>query len=159
MDPLLLVVLLFVLSLGGQRLVFTIRGQHLSAGFVAQVLAMSLLGPAPAVAIALAAALFISVGRQLPLSAWLNNLAAFAVFPLVGGLLVQALIGNVHDPSDPLAPERHVRVRRLRRVHDHQRAQLRVIALDNRVVDESASSRRSANCSSPCCPARSPPAR
>ena len=35
---------------------FTIRGQHLSAGFVAQVLAMSLLGPAPAVAIALAAA-------------------------------------------------------------------------------------------------------
>ena len=89
-QPLLLVGLLLALSLGGQRLVFTIRGQHLSAGFVAQVLAMSLLGPAPAVAIALAAAIFISVGRQLPLSAWLNNLATFAVFPLVGGLLVRA---------------------------------------------------------------------
>ena len=82
---------------------FTIRGQHLSAGFVAQVLAISLLGPAPAVAIALAAAIFISVGRQLPLSAWLNNLAAFAVFPLIGGLLVQASIGNVHDPTNELA--------------------------------------------------------
>ncbi len=90
-QPLLLVGLLLALSLGGQRLVFTIRGQHLSAGLVAQVLAMSLLGPAPAVAIAIAAAVFISVGRQLPLSAWLNNLATFAVFPLVGGLLAQAL--------------------------------------------------------------------
>jgi putative nucleotidyltransferase with HDIG domain len=102
-QPLLLVGLLLALSLGGQRLVFTIRGQHLSAGFVAQVLAISLLGPAPAVAIALAAAVFISVGRQLPLSAWLNNLAAFAVFPLIGGLLVQASIGNVHDPANQLA--------------------------------------------------------
>jgi putative nucleotidyltransferase with HDIG domain len=101
-QPLLLVGLLFVLSLGGQRLVFTVRGQHMSAGFVAQVLAMSLLGPAPAVAIAVAAAISISVGRQLPLSAWLNNLVTFAVFPLVGGLLAQALIGNVHDPANQL---------------------------------------------------------
>jgi putative nucleotidyltransferase with HDIG domain len=99
-SPVLLVCLLFALSLGGQRLVFTIRGQHLSAGFVAQVLAMSLLGPAPAVAVAVAAALFISIGRQLPLSAWLNNLAAFAIFPLVGGLIVQAVAGNVHDPAN-----------------------------------------------------------
>jgi putative nucleotidyltransferase with HDIG domain len=102
-QPLLLVCLLMALSLGGQRLVFTVRGQHLSAGFVAQVLAMSLLGPAPAVAIALAAAVFISVGRQLPLSSWLNNLTTFAIFPLVGGLLAQALVGNVHDPSNHLA--------------------------------------------------------
>ena len=101
--PLLLVGLLLVLSLAGQRLVFTIRGQHLSAGFVAQVLAMSLLGPAPAVAIALAAAVFISVGRQLPLPSWLNNLSTFAIFPLVGGLLVRASIGNVHDPANQLA--------------------------------------------------------
>lgn len=58
-DPLWLVVLLGALSLGGQGLQFTIRGQNLSAGFVAQVLAMSLLGPSPAVAIALLAAIFI----------------------------------------------------------------------------------------------------
>jgi putative nucleotidyltransferase with HDIG domain len=102
-QPLLLVVLLVVLSLAGQGLQFTIRGQNLSAGFIGQVLAMSLLGPAPAVAIALVAAIFISARRQLPLSSWLNNLAAFAIFPLIGGLLVQASIGNVHDPTNQLA--------------------------------------------------------
>ncbi len=102
-QPTILVGLLLVLSLGGQRLVFTIRDQHLSAGLVAQVLAMCLLGPAPAVAVSIAAAVFISVGRQLPRSAWLNNLTTFAVFPLVGGVLAQALIGNVHDPANQLA--------------------------------------------------------
>jgi putative nucleotidyltransferase with HDIG domain len=101
--PLLLVGLLLVLSLAGQRLVFTIRGQHLSAGFVAQVLAMSLLGPAPAVAIALAAAIFISVGRQLPAAFWLGNLSTFAIFPLVGGLLVQTFIGSARNPANHLA--------------------------------------------------------
>jgi putative nucleotidyltransferase with HDIG domain len=101
--PLPLVGLLAVLSLGGQRLVFTIRGQHLSAGLVAQVLAMSLLGPAPAVAVSVAAAVSISFGRQLPRSAWLNNLATFALFPLAGGLLAQALIGDVHNHANQQA--------------------------------------------------------
>ena len=133
--PLVLVVLLFLLSLGGQRMVFTIRGQHLSAGFVAQVLAMSLLGPAPAVAIALSAALFISVGRKLPVSAWLNNLAAFAVFPLVGGLLVQALIGNVHDPSDPLAKGVTFAFVVFGVFMITNALNFSVIALDNRVVE------------------------
>src|SRR5580700_4503721 len=87
-QPLLLVVLLLALSLGGQQLNLAIRGQNLSAGVVAQVLAMCLLGPAPAVAIAIAAAFVISIGRQLPLSSWLTNLAAFAFFPLMGSLLV-----------------------------------------------------------------------
>ena len=62
-QPLLLVGLLLALSLGGQRLVFTIRGQHLSAGFVAQVLAISLLG-LPASAMALGTAIFICVGNS-----------------------------------------------------------------------------------------------
>jgi putative nucleotidyltransferase with HDIG domain len=102
-DPLWLVVLLGALSLGGQGLQFTIRGQNLSAGFVAQVLAMSLLGPAPAVAIALLAAIFISARRRLSPAHWLGNLSSFAVCPLVGGLIVQGLIGDVHDPSNGLA--------------------------------------------------------
>jgi putative nucleotidyltransferase with HDIG domain len=102
-QPLFLVGLLLALSMGGQRLVFTIRGQHLSAGLVAQVLAMCLLGPAPAVAVSIAAALFISFGRKLPVTAWLTNLTTFALFPLVGGVLAQALIGDVHDPTNQLA--------------------------------------------------------
>ncbi|HEX4467650.1 MAG TPA: HD domain-containing phosphohydrolase [Solirubrobacteraceae bacterium] len=87
--PLPLVLLLLVLSMGGQRMVFDIRGQHLSAGLVGQVLAMCLLGPSAAVVISVAAAVTISFGRELPVSAWLNNLATFAVFPLVGGLLAE----------------------------------------------------------------------
>ncbi len=100
--PLWLVLLLGALSLGGQGLQFTIRGQNLSAGFVAQVLAMSLLGPAPAVAIALLAAIFISARRRLSPAHWLGNLSSFAVCPLVGGLVVRALAGNVHDPANTL---------------------------------------------------------
>ena len=53
--PLALVGLLLALALVGQRLILTIRGQHLTAGFIPFVLAMSLLGPAPAVAIGVAA--------------------------------------------------------------------------------------------------------
>jgi len=99
-SPLWLVALLGALSLGGQGLQFTIRGQNLSAGFVAQVLAMSLLGPSPAVAIALVAAVFISARRRLSPAHWLGNLSSFALCPLVGALIVQALVGNVHDPGN-----------------------------------------------------------
>jgi putative nucleotidyltransferase with HDIG domain len=38
--------------------------------------------------------------RRLPVAAWLNNLSTFAFFPLVGGLMVRATIGDVHDPRN-----------------------------------------------------------
>jgi putative nucleotidyltransferase with HDIG domain len=102
--PLLLVLLLFALSLGGRRVWFvTIRGQRLAPGLVAQVLAMCVLGPAPAVVMSILVAVGICVGRGLEPSAWLNNITAFAVFPLVGGVLTQICIGNVHDASNQLA--------------------------------------------------------
>ncbi len=103
-EPLLLVIVLFALSLGGRRVWFiTIRGQRLAPGLVAQVLAMVVLGPAPAVAMSVLVAVLICVGRDLRPSAWLNNLAAFAVFPLLGGLLTQLVIGDVHDKANSLA--------------------------------------------------------
>jgi len=103
-QPLLLVIVLFALSLGGRRVWFiTIRGQHLAPGLVAQVLAMVVLGPVPAVAMSVLVAILICVGRDLRPSAWLNNVAAFAVFPLLGGLLTQLLIGDVHDKANQLA--------------------------------------------------------
>jgi putative nucleotidyltransferase with HDIG domain len=70
---------------------------------VAQVLAMVVLGPVPAVAMSVLVAVLICVGRGLRPSAWLNNLAAFAVFPLVGGVLTQLVIGEVHDKANQLA--------------------------------------------------------
>lgn len=103
-EPLLLVIVLFALSLGGRRVWFiTIRGQRLAPGLVAQVLAMVVLGPAPAVAMSVLVAVLICVGRDLRPSAWLNNLAAFAVFPLLGGLLTQLVMGDVHDKANALA--------------------------------------------------------
>jgi putative nucleotidyltransferase with HDIG domain len=98
-SPLPLVGLLLVLALVAERLEFEVRGQHLSASLVVLVLAMSLLGPAPAVVFGIVVTIPNSVGRRLSPAGWLDNLSAFAAFPLVGGLIVRALIGDVHDPS------------------------------------------------------------
>jgi putative nucleotidyltransferase with HDIG domain len=96
--PFSLLALLLAVGLVGERLEFEIRGRHLSASLVVLVLAMSLLGPAPAVAIGIAVTLPNSIWRRISPAVWLTNLSAFATFPLIGGLLVRALIGNVHDP-------------------------------------------------------------
>ena len=96
--PALLVALLLALALAGQYLGITIRGQLLSASFIALVLAMSLLGPGPAVAFGLVAMVMTSALRRLPLELWLNNLVTFALFPLAGGLVLRAAFGDVHDP-------------------------------------------------------------
>jgi putative nucleotidyltransferase with HDIG domain len=97
-EPLPLVGLLFALAIVAERLEFEIRGQHLSASLVVLVLAMSLLGPAPAVAFGVVVTLPNSLQRRLSPALWLNNLSAFATFPLAGGLIVRALVGDVHDP-------------------------------------------------------------
>ncbi len=97
--PLTLVGLLLALGLIAERLDLLIRGQHLSASFIALVLAMSLLGPVPAVAFGLAVMILNSAVRRLSPALWLNNLSAYAVFPLAGGMAVRWLIGNVHDPA------------------------------------------------------------
>jgi putative nucleotidyltransferase with HDIG domain len=102
-QPIQLVVLLMALALGGQRLSITLRGQQITTAFIALVLAMTLLGPAPAALFGIAAMIWASTSRRLPPASWLNNLATFAVFPVVGGLLVRllvgTLVGNVHHPD------------------------------------------------------------
>jgi putative nucleotidyltransferase with HDIG domain len=95
-----LLALLLALALVGERLMVFIRGQQLSASFVALVLAMSLLGPGPAVVVGLAAKTMRSATGRLSPAFWLTNLSSHALFPLVGGLMVRALIGNVHDPAN-----------------------------------------------------------
>jgi putative nucleotidyltransferase with HDIG domain len=95
-----LVVLLLSLALIGQRLSVTLRSQQVTATFIALVLAVSLLGPAPAVCFAVASTALSSAVRRISPSAWLNNLTNTAVFPLAGGLMIRALIGDVHDPRN-----------------------------------------------------------
>lgn len=99
-SPLPLVGLLLLLTMLGQRLTVALRSQEVSSAFLALVLTMSLLGPAPAVCFGLAAITLSSALRRISPSAWLNNLTNYAVFPLAGGLMIHAVIGDVHAPSN-----------------------------------------------------------
>lgn len=98
-SPLQLVGLLLVLSVLGERLELTVGSQSLSAGFVALVLAMTLLGPAPAVAIALVAITADSLSRRPSVEVCLSNAATYVAFALLGGVLVRVSVGDVHDPA------------------------------------------------------------
>lgn len=98
--PLLLVALLGALALLGDRLNSAIAGGVLSTSHTATVLAVCLLGPAPAVAFGVSVALVKSALRDLPPRDWLTNLVTQSFYPLAGWLLISALIGNVHDQAD-----------------------------------------------------------
>jgi putative nucleotidyltransferase with HDIG domain len=98
--PTELVGLLLVLSVVGEWLTITMGSQSVSAGFVALVLAMTLLGPAPAVAIGAAAIAADSLARRPPLAVCLSNLTTYVVYLMAGALLSRFLIGDVHEPHN-----------------------------------------------------------
>jgi putative nucleotidyltransferase with HDIG domain len=98
--PLLLAGLLLVLALVGEWFTVELRDGVLSASMVAIVLAMALLGPAPAMACGTAAIILTSLRRDLRPAFWLGNLTASGVVPFVGGWLIFALAGNIHDPRN-----------------------------------------------------------
>jgi putative nucleotidyltransferase with HDIG domain len=93
-DPVELVLLLFVLTVGSDVLNVEVRGIRVSGAFLAIVLAMTLLGPAPAVAIGVLSALIDAIVSRRPWEGAVNNVATYAVFPLVGGLLIGLTIGD-----------------------------------------------------------------
>jgi putative nucleotidyltransferase with HDIG domain len=89
-EPVTLVLLLTVLSLISEAMTVETRGLRLSGAFISTVLAMTLCGPAPAVAIAVISILP-DFRRPLPFRLVLANLTTFATFPLVGGLLARGM--------------------------------------------------------------------
>lgn len=95
--PAALLGVLAVLVALGEWLSVEVRGGELSGSFIAIMLAMSLLGQAPAVALAIAAVVLTSAVRRLPPAQWLNNLSTFAVVAFVGALIVRALAGDIHN--------------------------------------------------------------
>ncbi|MGO9321702.1 MAG: HD-GYP domain-containing protein [Solirubrobacteraceae bacterium] len=98
--PLLLVLLLLGLALAGDRLSATVGGGVLTTAHIALVLAMCLLGPAPAVLFGASTAALTWGTNSVSPSQWLNNLVTFTVFPLAGALLAGALVGDIHDPRN-----------------------------------------------------------
>jgi putative nucleotidyltransferase with HDIG domain len=93
--PVALVVLLFSLAVVSDMLTVEFRGVRVSGSFLAIVLAMVLLGPAPAAAMGATASLIDAVLSRRTWDRALNNVVTWAVFPLVGGLMVAGM--SEHD--------------------------------------------------------------
>jgi putative nucleotidyltransferase with HDIG domain len=98
--PLSLVGLLFVLAAGSEMLNVEIRSLRLSGSFVAFVLAMALLGPAPAAALMSACMLLDAVVSRISFDRVLLNVGTFAAVGLLGGLAMPVLGAPGYD--DPL---------------------------------------------------------
>jgi putative nucleotidyltransferase with HDIG domain len=93
-SPTGLVVLLVVISVASDALGVATRGMRLSGSFIAIVLAMALLGPAPAVAIALATIAVDTWRARPPAVGIAVNFATHATYPLIGALIVRAAGGD-----------------------------------------------------------------
>jgi putative nucleotidyltransferase with HDIG domain len=103
-QPVELVLLLLVLSLGSEAITLEVRGVRMSGSFLAIVLAMALLGPGPAVAIALASVI---VDALIDWRGWLPvgvNLGTYSLFALVGSSLMSVVAAEpAAAKDDPLA--------------------------------------------------------
>lgn len=95
-QPLQLFGLLVALAALGERLTVTIGNQNLSASFVALTLAMTLLGPAPALTIGAFAIAVDSLHRRPGAVATFAGLASYFTYLIAGSMLARALTGDVH---------------------------------------------------------------
>jgi putative nucleotidyltransferase with HDIG domain len=96
--PIGLVLVLFALAVASDVMIVEMRGLKLSGAFLSIVLAMVLLGPAPALAIGTGTTLVYALVARRPFDKALNNVTVWGVFPLVGGLMVDALaVDAAHD--------------------------------------------------------------
>jgi putative nucleotidyltransferase with HDIG domain len=96
-EPVRLVVALAIVTVVSELITIETRSLRLSGSFISIVLAMALLGPAPAVAITLMAIGLDSLRSRPTLTMAAANLSAFAAYPLAGGLLVRAM--NLQETS------------------------------------------------------------
>jgi putative nucleotidyltransferase with HDIG domain len=92
--PIEIVLLLLVLAIGSDVLTIEFRGLRVSGSFLALVIAMALLGPAPAAVIGVAATGIDAMLYRRPWHRNLMNLAVWAWFPIIGALLIEAWAGE-----------------------------------------------------------------
>jgi putative nucleotidyltransferase with HDIG domain len=90
--PIAVVATLAVLSVAAEAFTIQVGNLRLSVSFIALALAMVLLGPAPASAMGLTTTLIDGLWRRKPRLPFLTNLAAYAFFPLAGGLMAKFLL-------------------------------------------------------------------
>jgi putative nucleotidyltransferase with HDIG domain len=99
-QPIELVLLLLVLAIGSDVLTIDFRGIRVSGSFMAIVLAMALLGPAPAAAIGVVATAVDASLSPRPWPRTLSNFAVWATFPVVGALLVDVWVADPTPGSE-----------------------------------------------------------
>jgi putative nucleotidyltransferase with HDIG domain len=87
--PWSLVLILFALVIATDQFAIKTKRMRISGGHVGFVLAMALLGPAPAAAIGIASMLIEAPRTRPTRLLFLNNLATHATFPLIGGLAIR----------------------------------------------------------------------
>jgi putative nucleotidyltransferase with HDIG domain len=100
-QPAMLVLLLFSLAVISDVLTVDFRGVRVSGSFLAIVLAMVLLGPAPAAAMGASASLIDAILSKRTWDRGLNNVVTWAVFPVVGGLMAESIAGHHLVGDDP----------------------------------------------------------
>jgi putative nucleotidyltransferase with HDIG domain len=94
-EPIELVGLLLALVVGSDKMAVEIRNVRITGSFLAIVLAMALLGPAPAAAIGAVSSAVDAVIARRPLDNALMNIANYMIFPLVGGVMIDMTAGHV----------------------------------------------------------------
>jgi hypothetical protein len=102
-QPWPLVALLLALAVATDLLAIHTRNLRISGSHVAFVLAMVLLGPAPAAAIGVASVLIDAPRSRPSRLLLLNNLVTYASFTLAGGLTIRALAGGAGIGRDEAA--------------------------------------------------------
>ena len=93
---------LLALALGSDLLAIRHKVQRISGSFLAIVLAMALLGPAPAVTIGIVSVVVDQLRARNPVPRFITNLATYATFPLIGGLLLQGAADALDLQEDDL---------------------------------------------------------
>jgi putative nucleotidyltransferase with HDIG domain len=101
-EPPELFVVLLALAIGSDLLAIRHKAQRISGSFLAIVLAMALLGPAPAVVIGVVSVLVDQVRARNPLPRFITNLATYATFPLIGALLIDGVADALDLEDDDL---------------------------------------------------------
>jgi putative nucleotidyltransferase with HDIG domain len=101
-DPPVLFLLLAGLAVVSQTFRLRAKTFNISAAFLSIVLAMILMGPAPAVAIGVITMLVDTLPRRAPWRHVLANLSTYAAFPLLGAVLFEAMGGASLTRDMPL---------------------------------------------------------
>jgi putative nucleotidyltransferase with HDIG domain len=91
--PLSLFFLLLTVAVVSEAFRLETKRFKVSAAFLSLVLAMTLLGPAPASALGVLTMIFSSLQKRSPWQSWLANLSTYACFPLIGGVAFDVVGG------------------------------------------------------------------